>query len=79
MENSDDGLHPATDEEIERAITEYEPKSDETIVEILRGRVNLAINDQINEMMPAYGNPNEIKKLILRDIKLYIDSYEPNV
>ena len=79
MENSDDGLHPATDEEIERAITEYEPKSDETIVEILRGRVNLAINDQIDDMISAYGNPNEIKKLILRDIKLYIDSYKPNV
>ena len=79
MENSDDGLHPATDEEIEDAIREYEPKSDESIVEILRGRVNFAINDQINAMISEFGNPNEIKKLILRDIKLYIDSYEPNV
>ena len=25
-----------------------------------------------------YGNPDEVKKIILRDVKKYIDSYDPH-
>ena len=69
------------DEELKAFLTEYEPGDEEGVVEsvpdVLKGRVQYAIMDQIEHMIYAadIGNPNEIKKLILRDVQLYIDEY----
>ena len=67
------------DEEIQQFTTDYEPEPNDSIVDIIRGRLQYAITDQIEHMIygAEIGNPNEIKKIILRDIKVYIDSYEP--
>ena len=67
------------DEEIEHFITDYEPKPNDHIVDVIRGRLLCAITDQIEHMIfeSDFGNPDEIKKIILRDVKIYIDSYEP--
>ena len=67
------------DEEIEHFITDYEPKPNDHIVDVIRGRLLCAITDQIEHMIygAGFGNPNEIKKIILGEIKDYIDSYEP--
>ena len=45
----------------------------------MTGRVQFAIMDQIEHMIYAadFGNPNEIKKLILRDVTNYIELYDP--
>ena len=74
-----DDDEPEADEEIELFTTDYEPEPDDSIVDIIRGRLHFAIQDQIEHMIygAEIGNPNEIKKIILRDIKVYIDSYEP--
>ena len=74
-----DDTESATDEEIQLFTTDYEPEPDDSIVDVIRGRLHFAITDQIEHMIygAEIGNPNEIKKIILRDIKDYIDSYEP--
>ncbi len=74
-----DDDEPEADEEIELFTTDYEPEPDDSIVDIIRVRLQFAIQDQIEHMIYGayFGNPNEIKKIILRDIKDYIDSYEP--
>ena len=65
-------------DEIKEFITEFEPESSDNIVDILRGRVQFAIMDQLNHMIRGaeIGNPDEIKKLVLRDVKNYIESFE---
>ena len=69
------------DEELKAFFTEYEPRDEEGVVEsvaeIMTGRVQFAIMDQIEHMIYAaeFGNPNEIQKIILRDVQLYIDNY----
>jgi len=68
------------DEEIQQFTTDYEPEPNDSIVDIIRGRLQYAITDQIEHMIFAsdYGNPDEVKKIILRDVKKYIDSYDPH-
>ena len=64
-------------EEIEQYIVEYPVFSDDGIVDVLRGRVNYAIWDQIHCMINNAGftNPKIVEKMILEDVKIYIDSY----
>jgi len=70
-------------EELKIFLTEYKPRDKEGVVEsvaeIMTGRVQFAIMDQINHMIYAagFGNPDEIKKIVLRDVRLYIDDYRP--
>ncbi len=59
-----------------RLVTEYEPKKDESEIEIIQARVQFAILDQI-ECMERLGieTQDETKKLIFRDVENYIDEY----
>ena len=80
-ERKDELTEEERDEELKVFLTEYKPRDEEGVVEsvaeIMTGRVQFAIMDQINHMIYAadYGNPDEIKKIVLRDVRLYIDEY----
>ena len=64
-------------EEVKQHVVEYPVFSDDSIVDVLRGRVNYAIWDQIHCMINNAGftNPKIVEKMILEDVKTYIDSY----
>jgi NADP-dependent 3-hydroxy acid dehydrogenase YdfG len=64
-------------EEVEQHVIEYPVFKDDDIVDVLRGRVNYAVWDQIHCMINNAGftNPKEVEKMILSDIKMYIDSF----
>ena len=64
-------------EEIEQHVVDYLVSKDDNIVDVLRGRVNYAIWDQIHCMINNAGftNPKIVEKMILEDVKIYIDSY----
>ena len=64
-------------EEVEQHVVEYPVFKDDNIVDVLRGRVNYAIWDQIHCMINDAGftNPKIVEKMILEDVKIYIDSY----
>jgi hypothetical protein len=66
-----------TQDEIDEFVTEFVPRPEEDIVDILRGRIQVAVQDQIHFMIQAgkFANPNEIKELILRDVEMEIDSF----
>jgi hypothetical protein len=66
-------------EEMEQHVTEYPFFKDDNIVEVLRGRVSYAIWDQIHCMINDAGftNPKIVEKMILDDVKMYIDSFNP--
>ena len=80
-ERDDDLTEEKRNEELKVFLNEYQPIDEEGVVEsvpdVLKGRVQYAIMDQIQHMIYAaeIGNPNEIKKLILRDVQLYIEEY----
>ena len=80
-EQDDDLTEEKRNEELKVFLNEYQPIDEEGVVEsvpdVLKGRVQYAIMDQIEHMIYAadIGNPNEIKKLILRDVQLYIEEY----
>ena len=80
-ERDDDLTEEKRNEELKVFLTEYKPMDKEGVVEsvpgVLKGRVQFAIMDQIEHMIYAaeIGNPNEIKKLIFRDVQLYIEEY----
>jgi hypothetical protein len=79
-EREDDLTEEKRNEELELYCTEYKPRDEDSVVEVMRTRVHFAIMDQIEHMIYAadIGNPNEIKKLILRDVQLYIEEYRPS-
>ena len=64
-------------EEVEQHVVDYLVSKDDNIVDVLRGRVNYAIWDQIHCMINNAGftNPKEVEKMILDDVKTYIESY----
>ena len=64
-------------EEIKQHVVEYPVFSDDDIVDVLRGRVNYAIWDQIHCMINNAGftNPKIVEKMILDDVKAYIESF----
>jgi hypothetical protein len=63
-------------QQLKSFVTEYEPKKDESEIEIIQARVQFAILDQI-ECMERLGieTQDETKKLIFRDVENYIDEY----
>ena len=67
----------ATDGEIAIFTTEFDPSENDSIEDILTGRLHYAINDQIENMLSEYFDKDEIKKIILRDVKDYIETYVP--
>ena len=64
-------------EEVKQHVVEYHVFKDDNIVDVLRGRVNYAVWDQIHCMINNAGvtNPKEVEKMILSDVKMYIDSF----
>ena len=64
-------------EEVEQHVVDYLVSKDDNIVDVLRGRVNYAIWDQIHCMINNAGftNPKIVEKMILDDVKTYIESY----
>ena len=64
-------------EEVKQHVVEYPVFLDDDVKDVLKGRVNYAIWDQIHYMINTYGfdNPKEVEHLILYEIKMYIDSY----
>jgi len=66
-------------EELKLFCTEYKPRNEDSVADVMTGRVQFAIMDQIEHMIYAadFGNPNEIKKIILRDVTNYIELYDP--
>ena len=64
-------------EEVEQHVVDYLVSKDDNIVDVLRGRVNYAVWDQIHCMINNAGftNPKEVEKMILDDVKTYIESY----
>jgi hypothetical protein len=66
-----------TQEEIDLFITEYEPKSDDSIVDILKVRVDWAIKDQMKHMIEEedFRDTDEVKRLILSGVEETIDGY----
>ena len=64
-------------EEVEQHVVDYLVSKDDNIVDVLRGRVNYAIWDQIHCMINNAGftNPKEVEKMILDDVKMYINSF----
>ena len=78
-EREDDFTKEERDEELKLFCTEYKPRNEDSVTDVMTGRVQFAIMDQIEHMIYAadYGNPNEIKKIILKDVQLYIEEYRP--
>ena len=78
-EREDDFTKEERDEELKLFCTEYTPRNEDSVTDVMTGRVQFAIMDQIEHMIYAadFGNPNEIKKLILRDVTNYIELYDP--
>ena len=62
---------------MEQHVVEYPVFKADNIVDVLRGRVNYAVWDQIHCMINNAGftNPKIVKKMILDDVKTYIESY----
>jgi hypothetical protein len=68
-----------TVEDIQTHTTQYDIDKSDTIPDMLRGRVLYAISDQITHMIydAEIKNPDEVKKIILEDVKDIIESYTP--
>ena len=65
--------------EVKQHVVDYPVFKDDDIVDVLRGRVNYAIWDQIHCMINNAGftNPKEVEKVILSEVKMYIESFNP--
>ena len=65
--------------EVKQHVVDYPVFKDDDIVDVLRGRVNYAIWDQIHCMINSAGftNPKEVEKVILSEVKMYIESFNP--
>ena len=46
---------------------------------MLKGRLQFAILDQIDHMVnySGFNNPKEVEKTILKQVKMYIESFNP--
>jgi|APSaa5957512535_1039671.scaffolds.fasta_scaffold03151_10 hypothetical protein len=66
-------------EDIQTWTTQYPIDETDTIPDMLRGRVLYAISDQITHMIydAEIKNPDEVKKIIMEDVKSIIESYKP--
>ena len=65
--------------EIENHITEYSIKKEDDVIDILQARLQFAILDQIDHMVnyAGFSNPKEVEKIIIRQVKMYIESFNP--
>ena len=65
--------------EIENHITEYSIKKEDDVIDILQARLQFAILDQIDHMInyAGFGNPKEVEKIILTQVKMSIESFGP--
>ena len=65
--------------EIENHITEYSIKKEDDMIDILQARLQFAILDQIDHMVnyAGFGNPKEVEKIILTQVRMSIESFGP--
>ena len=65
--------------EIENHITEYSIKKEDDVIDILQSRLQFAILDQIDHMVnyAGFGNPKEVEKIILTQVRMSIESFGP--
>ena len=67
------------EEEIKLFVTEFKHVSDDNIVEVLEGRLHMAVKNLL-EYMARTGDRTigEAAKLLLKDVSDYIESQWPN-
>ena len=65
--------------EIENHVTEYSIKKEDDVIDVLQARLQFAILDQIDHMVnyAGFGNPKQVKKIILTQVKMSIESFAP--
>ena len=65
--------------EIENHVTEYSIKKEDDVIDILQARLQFAILDQIDHMInyAGFGNPKEVEKIILTQVRMSIESFGP--
>ena len=66
-------------EEVALHLTDYSVEKEDGLIDVLQGRLQFAILDQIDHMVnyAGFGNPKEIEKIITRQVKMYIESFNP--
>ena len=66
-------------EEVELHLTDYSVEKEDGLIDVLQGRLQFAILDQIDHMVnyAGFGNPKEVEKIIIRQVKMYIESFNP--
>ena len=66
-------------EEVELHLTDYSVEKEDGLIDVLQGRLQFAILDQIDHMVnySGFGNPKEVEKIIIRQVKMYIESFNP--
>ena len=67
------------EEEIKLFVTEFKHVSDDNIVEVLEGRLHMAVKNLL-EYMARTGDRTigEAEKLLLKDVSDYVESQWPN-
>ena len=65
--------------EIENHVTEYSIKKEDDVIDVLQARLQFAILDQIDHMVnyAGFGNPKEVEKIILTQVRMSIESFGP--
>ena len=65
--------------EIENHVTEYSIKKEDDVIDVLQARLQFAILDQIDHMVnyAGFGNPKQVEKIILTQVKMSIESFGP--
>ena len=65
--------------EIENHVTEYSIKKEDDVIDVLQARLQFAILDQIDHMVnyAGFGNPKQVEKIILTQVKMSIESFAP--
>ena len=66
-------------EEIENHIRDYSVEKEDGVIDVLYGRLQFAILDQIDHMVnySGFGNPKEVEKIILKQVKIAMNSFSP--
>ena len=66
-------------EEVKLHLTDYSVEKEDGLIDVLQGRLQFAILDQIDHMVnyAGFGNPKEVEKIIIRQVKMYIESFNP--
>ena len=66
-------------EEVALHLTDYSVEKEDGLIDVLQGRLQFAILDQIDHMInyAGFGNPKEVEKIILTQVKMSIESFGP--